>query len=79
MDSTVTVIKRKMDNLGRFVIPKDMRDLLGIGIDDTLTVTTDGECVIIKPLTPRCPICGAKHNNGKAVCNKCITLIKESY
>lgn len=78
METTAVAIKRKMDNLGRFVIPKDMRDLLGINMDDTLSVTTDGKCVIITPQTPRCPLCGSKRHKDKMLCDECIMLIKES-
>ena len=76
MESGTTPIKRKLDELGRFVIPKDMRNLLGINKNDLVLVTTDGDSVIIKPLTLRCPICKKPVQNNKCVCDSCIADIK---
>lgn len=73
----VNVIERKVDNLGRFVIPNHMRKLLGINANDKLMVYTDGERVIIKPIFPRCPLCKGIIRDNKQICDECIALIKE--
>ena len=41
-------IERKMDGLGRLVIPKEMRDRLGIEENDTVSIENEGDKIIIK-------------------------------
>lgn len=43
-----TGIVRKIDDLGRCVIPKEIRISLGIDIDDPVEFYVDDQCVIIK-------------------------------
>ena len=73
----MTAIKRKVDNLGRMVIPNDIRELLGIKNNDMVLISTDGEQVVIRPLLKSCPICGCKLENEKIICKSCMAQIKE--
>ena len=59
-----TTTQRRIDGLGRMVIPMEIRNMLGIKTNDVLTVFTDGESVIIKLKTPKCPLCGEKLTEG---------------
>ncbi|MGE7887707.1 AbrB/MazE/SpoVT family DNA-binding domain-containing protein [Bacillus cereus] len=47
-----TGIVRKVDELGRVVIPKELRDTLGIGIKSPLEIFVDNENIILKRYSP---------------------------
>lgn len=73
---------RAIDELGRVVIPKTFRKLLGINAGDTLemNMTEQGEIVITKA-TPSCVFCGSTENlrelAGKCICNTCVKKLSE--
>jgi transcriptional pleiotropic regulator of transition state genes len=73
-----TGIVRKMDELGRVVLPMKLRRTLNINSGDSLEIFTDynGE-VILKKYHAGCISCGSFDNlkhlpSGDAVCDKCI-------
>ena len=72
-----TGIVRKVDELGRIVIPIEMRRTLGVDSHDPIEMFVDGESIIIRKYAPGCVFCGnPKDNlvfNGKLVCQKCIS------
>jgi len=74
-----TGIVRKVDELGRVVIPIELRRTLGIGEKDALEIYVDGERIILKKYEPACIFCGNAENviyfKGKIVCNECISEI----
>ena len=74
-----TGIVRKVDELGRVVIPIELRRTLGIGEKDSLEIYVDGERVMLKKYEPACIFCGNAHDvtyfKSKIVCNGCISQI----
>lgn len=70
-----TGIVRKVDDLGRVVLPKELRSTLGISEKDALEIYTDGEKIVLHKYAPGCIFCGsianAKYFKGKLVCNTC--------
>lgn len=72
-----TGIVRKVDELGRVVIPIELRRTLGIGEKDALEIYVDGERIILKKYEPACIFCGnadkVVHYKGKVVCGECIS------
>lgn len=72
-----TGIVRKVDELGRVVIPIELRRTLGIEVKDALEIYVDGEKIILKKYEPACIFCGnadyVKHFNGRIVCRECIS------
>ncbi|MGO4496472.1 AbrB/MazE/SpoVT family DNA-binding domain-containing protein [Paenibacillus sp. 2RAB27] len=70
-----TGIVRKVDELGRVVIPKELRDTLGIKEKDSLEIYVDGERIMLKKYEPGCIFCstvdGLKTISGKLVCVDC--------
>lgn len=74
-----TGIVRQVDDLGRFVIPKEIRNVLDIKERDSLEVFVNGEQVILRKYTPGCIFCGnadiAKTIEGKHVCAEHIRAI----
>ncbi|REK68461.1 MAG: AbrB family transcriptional regulator [Cohnella sp.] len=71
-----TGIVRKVDELGRVVIPIELRRTLGIGEKDALEIYVDGERIMLKKYEPACIFCGNAENviyfKGKIVCRDCL-------
>jgi AbrB family transcriptional regulator, transcriptional pleiotropic regulator of transition state genes len=71
-----TGIVRKVDELGRVVIPIELRRTLGIDVKDSLEIYVDSEKIILKKYEPACLFCGnaddVKHHKGRIVCRECI-------
>ncbi|NLW25636.1 MAG: AbrB/MazE/SpoVT family DNA-binding domain-containing protein [Clostridia bacterium] len=70
-----TGIVRKVDELGRVVIPIELRRTLGIDEKDALEIYVDNEKIILKKYEPACVFCGNAANiqnyKGKLVCRDC--------
>lgn len=77
-----TGIVRKLDPLGRVVLPVELRQTLDIKTDDPFEIFTEGNKIILRKYTPGCIFCGETHNvrlvNEKNVCPKCLNTIKTS-
>ncbi|GGE21998.1 AbrB family transcriptional regulator [Marinithermofilum abyssi] len=71
-----TGIVRKVDELGRVVIPIELRRTLGIGEKDALEIYVDGERIVLKKYEPACIFTGEVDNTvrykNKVVSKKCI-------
>ncbi|WP_375103794.1 AbrB/MazE/SpoVT family DNA-binding domain-containing protein [Paenibacillus sp. RS8] len=74
-----TGIVRKVDELGRVVIPKELRHTLGIAEGDALEIFVDGDKVILKRYSPGCTFCGSmddiEYLSGKPICRTCVSSI----
>lgn len=77
-----TGIVRKIDELGRFVIPMEMRNKLGISNNDSLEIYVEGTSIILKKYQSDCVFCGNSKNiteyKGKNVCEKCLNDLKNN-
>ena len=77
-----TGIVRKVDELGRVVIPVELRRTLGIEIKDSLEIYVDGELIIFKKYEPACMFCNEANNvkeyKGKLICLNCLEELKQS-
>ncbi|HDK7165898.1 TPA: AbrB/MazE/SpoVT family DNA-binding domain-containing protein [Clostridium botulinum] len=71
-----TGIVRKVDDLGRIVIPKELRRILNIEEGDGLEIYTEGEQIILKKYEPCCIFCGEAKEvinfKGKNICKICL-------
>ncbi|AIG27635.1 AbrB/MazE/SpoVT family DNA-binding domain-containing protein [Brevibacillus sp. 7WMA2] len=71
-----TGIVRKVDELGRIVLPIELRRTLNIEIKDPMEIYVDGERVILKKYLPSCIFCGnadqITHFKGKIICHDCL-------
>lgn len=75
-----TGVERKLDELGRVVIPKEIRRNLTIPEGTPLMIYVEGNKIILEKSQGTCAICGSTDSvvdvNGKSVCRKCINDIK---
>ena len=75
-----TGIVRKVDELGRIVLPIEMRRTLDIAEKDALEIYVEGSSVILKKYKPSCIFCDATKDvsqfKGKNVCPKCLQELK---
>ena len=77
-----TGIVRKVDELGRIVIPIELRRNLGIYEKDSLEIYVDDEKIILKKYEPACVFCGNASDiqifKGKQVCKECVSTMFEN-
>ena len=59
-----TGIVRKVDELGRIVIPIELRRTLDIGIKDSLEIYVEDDQIILKKYMPACSFCNTKKEYG---------------
>ncbi|MDX1358760.1 MAG: AbrB/MazE/SpoVT family DNA-binding domain-containing protein [Clostridia bacterium] len=71
-----TGIVRKVDELGRIVVPIELRRSLGIGDRDAVEMFLDENNIIIRKHQPSCVFCGSTNDTvefkQKIVCKNCI-------
>lgn len=70
-----------MDELGRIVLPKELRNTLDIKEKDSLEIYVDGDQIILKKYAPACIFCSNAGNivtfKGKNVCKECLERMKD--
>ena len=71
-----TGIVRKVDELGRIVLPIELRRTLGIEEKDRIEIFVDGDSVILRKYQPGCVLCGNANDlilyRGKTICQECV-------
>lgn len=71
----VTGVVRRIDDLGRVVIPREIRERLGIREGDPLEAYEINGGVLFKKREPSCVFCGSEEDlvmvEGKTICLKC--------
>ncbi|MDR1101291.1 MAG: AbrB/MazE/SpoVT family DNA-binding domain-containing protein [Clostridiales bacterium] len=75
-----TGITRKVDELGRIVLPIEIRRRLSVAEHDALEIYVDGDSCILKKYLPSCIFCHSTKDlsefKEKLVCKKCATALK---
>lgn len=71
-------ITRKVDNLGRIVLPVDMRKAMGIEAFSEIVMALEGGALVIKRSEKRCRLCGGEGllHNGFEICSACIEKVR---
>jgi transcriptional pleiotropic regulator of transition state genes len=72
-----TGVVRRVDDLGRVVIPKELRRAYDIKERDAIEIFTKDDVIILKKYQPGCVLCGEREEGlidfkGKNVCPCCI-------
>ncbi len=75
-----TGIVRRVDDLGRIVIPMELRRTLGINVKDPMAIMVDGDRIILQKHKDVCAICGSPEDvmsvKDRPVCADCVRTIK---
>lgn len=75
-----TGIVRKVDGLGRVVLPIELRRTIGIAEKDGLEIYVDDETILLKKYQPACIFCdsadGLEPYKGKNICQACMAEMK---
>ncbi|AZO95698.1 AbrB/MazE/SpoVT family DNA-binding domain-containing protein [Iocasia frigidifontis] len=76
-----TGIVRKIDDLGRMVIPIELRKTMNIDKKDPMEIYVDEEKIILKKYEPACIFCGNADDTfefkGKVICHDCAESMSE--
>lgn len=77
-----TGIVRKVDELGRIVLPIELRRTLDIAERDPLEIYVSEDTILLKKYQPSCVFCdsvaGIINYKGKNVCNNCISALNKN-
>ncbi len=77
-----TGIVRKVDELGRIVIPIELRRTLDIAEKDSLEIYVEGERIILAKHEDSCIFCGKTRNlsqhKGKNICDACFEELRHA-
>ncbi len=75
-----TGIVRRMDELGRVVIPIELRNQFQIAEKDPIEIFVDGSSIVLKKYEKSCLFCGNTKKlttyKDKLICSKCIKQLK---
>lgn len=75
-----TGIIRKIDELGRLVLPIELRRSFDLNIKDSVEIYTDKDMIILKKFEHKCIFCDCSENlikyKGKKICPECIENLK---
>ena len=76
-----TGIIRKVDDLGRIVLPIELRRTLDIAERDELEIYMENERIILQKFEPACIFCGSSRGliafRGKNVCQDCVKKMSQ--
>jgi len=76
-----TGIVRRVDELGRVVLPIELRRNLDIAEKDALKIYVDGNMIVLKKYEPACIFCGDAKDvfiyKGKNICPACAAELKK--
>ena len=76
-----TGIVRRLDELGRIVLPMEIRNTFNLEPQDPVEIFVDGDRIILMKYQPCCIFCkSTKDNviyNEKRVCKACIEKLKK--
>lgn len=75
-----TGVVRKVDQLGRIVLPKSLRKLYEMNVGDPIEIFVQGEHIVLEKYKPRCSFCGSdeqvKEYNNRTICFECLEEVK---
>ena len=78
-----TGVVRKIDELGRIVLPMSLRTTFDIKEKDSLEIFTEGNKIILQKYQPSCIFCNNADDvvlfEGKRLCKACIEKIKSDF
>ena len=74
---------RRIDDLGRIVVPKELRTTLDIQVGDPLEILVEGDKIVLQKYQPACTFCNGTDNivyfQEKRICAACLAKLKEQF
>jgi len=75
-------VVRRVDELGRIVIPVEIRRRFGIRERDPLEISVQGDSVVLTRPIGRCVFCSSVHDltefHERSICASCLTLLAQT-
>ena len=75
-------IARRVDDLGRIVLPAELRRLFGIAPGDAIDIAVDGDAIVLRKVDRACVFCDGVSDlrtyRDHAVCGRCVAELAES-
>ncbi len=75
-----TGIVRKLDELGRIVLPIELRRTFDLSVKDPIEIYTDDDMIILKKFQRTCVFCNSAENvvesKGRTVCTECLNELQ---
>ncbi|MCU7380474.1 AbrB/MazE/SpoVT family DNA-binding domain-containing protein [Clostridiales Family XIII bacterium ASD5510] len=72
---------RKLDPVGRIVIPRELLKTMEIKSGDPVEIFTDDNQIILKKYEPGCLLCGDLHAvkkvGNRLICKECLKMLQE--
>ena len=76
-----TGIVRRIDNLGRVVLPVELRRTFDLKREDAVEIFIDNEYILLKKYVPACIFCDEASDvlefNGKTICRNCLAKLAD--
>lgn len=76
-----TGIVRKVDEVGRIVLPVELRSVLGIDNRDSVEIFTEDDRIVLKKYEPACIFCGSTKDvfvfKNKQLCKSCVRELEK--
>ena len=76
-----TGIVRRIDELGRVVLPIELRRTMNLEVRDPVEIFMDGDAIILRKYEAACIFCGGSRQlatfRGKPVCGDCLSQLRE--
>ena len=74
-----TGITRAIDEVGRIVLPKELRATMELNTKDELDISVEGDRIILRKIQPSCIFCGNSENlvifEENKICQNCVEKI----
>ena len=75
-----TGMVRRVDELGRIVLPAEIRQAMDINVKDSLEIYTNGDTIVLQKYQQSCVFCTADEDlvyfSEKRICPACLEKIK---
>ena len=75
-----TGVVRRVDELGRIVLPMEIRKVLEINVKDPVEIFTDEDAIVLRKYQPACIFCDDATDvvtyKGKNICKNCLKELK---
>lgn len=77
-----TGLVRKVDSLGRIVLPIELRRALELEEKDSLEICVDGDDIVLRRYQPACVFCSSTKDvfvyDGRNICRSCVEALNQA-